>query len=123
MSKSLLIFWSVLSFIVSGLFIFYGLLIFQLEKVPAIAFYSSVVAICYGLTTIYLLSQTWAKPSKNYAKFTGYLVVFMFVIQTVLNFDVGMISGMEWTGLVVMALTLSINWLSVKFVSEHRNEA
>ena len=122
MSKSLLMFWSVLSFMVSGIFIFYGLMIFQLEKIPTIAFYSSVVAICYGLTTIYLLSQTWAKPDKNYAEFTKYLVVIMFVIQTILNFDVSMTSGLEWTGLVVMALTLSINWLSVKFVSEKKNE-
>lgn len=123
MSKPLLMLWSVLSFIVSGIFIFYGLLVFQLEQIPTIAFYTAVVAICYGLITIYLLSRTWAKPNKKYATFTKYLVVIMFVIQIILNFDVGMKSGLEWAGLIVMALMISINWLSVKFVSEMKIEA
>ena len=120
MSKTILILWSVLSFIVSGLFIFYGLMIFQLEQIPTIAFYSAIVALCYGLFTIFVLSQSWINPNTRPPTITKYIVVMMFVIQMLLNFDVGIISGLEWVGLIVVALMLSINWLSVKYVSEYK---
>lgn len=120
MSKTVLILWSVLSFVVSGLFMFYGLMILQLEHIPTIAFLSAIVALCYGIITILLLSQSWVNPNTKLPTITKYIVVMMFVIQMLLNFDVGNISEIEWADLIIFAIMLSINWLSVKYVAQNK---
>lgn len=120
MSKTVLILWSVLSFVVSGLFMFYGLMILQLEHIPTIAFLSAIVALCYGIITIFLLSQSWVNPNAKLPTITKYIVVMMFVIQMLLNFDVGNISEIEWADLIIFAIMLSINWLSVKYVAQNK---
>ena len=100
---------------------FYGLMILQLEQLPALSLITAIIAFSYGLVTIYLLSQAWAKSNKKLVNFTKYIVLIMFIAQVILNLDVGMISGLEWAGLLVVALILSINWLSVKYVTEYNN--
>ena len=121
MSKPVLILWSILSFIVSGIFVFYGLMILQLEQLPTLSFIAAIIAFSYGLVTIFLLSQAWVKANNKLTRITTYIVVIMFIVQIILNLDVGIISGLEWAGLLIMALMLGINWLSVKYVNEYNN--
>lgn len=101
---------------VSGLFIFHGLMIFQLGELPLIPFISALVAMAYGISTVYLLSLSWTKPSLRLVILTKYIVISMFIIQLALNLDVEMISGLEWAGLLIVAIMLGTNWLTVKFV-------
>lgn len=120
MNKTVLILWSISSLIVSGLFIFHGLMIFQLGELPLIPFMSALVAMAYGLSTVYLLSLSWIKPSQRLVTLSKYIVISMFIIQLALNLDVEMISGLEWAGLLIVALMLGTNWLTVKFVVNNK---
>ena len=74
----------------------------------------------YGLSTVYLLSLSWINPSQKLVTLTKYIVISMFIIQLALNFDVEMISGLEWAGLLIVAIMLGTNWLTVKFVVKNK---
>ncbi|MCG7903757.1 hypothetical protein A3194_08465 [Candidatus Thiodiazotropha endoloripes] len=123
MSKPIIILWTVLSFVVSGIFVFYGLMLLQVEQLPPLSIIAATVALSYGLATIYLLSQAWTKTDTNLIQITKYIVVAMFIAQVVLNLDVGMISSFEWLGLLVLSLMIGINWFSIKSVTEYHNQA
>lgn len=120
MSKTVLILWSVLSFIVSGMFISQGLFMFQEKTLSFAVFMSASVALSYGVITIFILSQSWANPSAKYATFTKYLVGLMFVNQLFFGPDVGKGDGPGLAGLAIMALMLSFNWLAIKYVAEYK---
>jgi hypothetical protein len=96
-------------------------MIFQLEQLPTLSFIAAIISFSYGLVTIFLLSQAWAKANKKLINITKYIVVIMLITQIILNLDVGIISGLEWSGLLVIGLMLCINWLSVKYVIEYKN--
>ena len=120
MNKMVSVLWSILSLIVSGLFIFHGLMILQLEELPVIPLLTALVALGYGLITVYVLSQSWINPNHKLVTFTKYIVISMFIVQVALNLDVGMVSGLEWAGLLVVAVMLATNWLSVKYVVNYK---
>jgi hypothetical protein len=120
MSKALLISWSVLSFIISGMFISQGLFMFQEKTLTFTVFMSGSVSLSYGVITIFILSQSWANPSAKYATFTKYLVGLMFVNQLFFGPDVGKADGPGLAGLAIMALMLGFNWLAIKNVTEHK---
>ncbi|MCG7869369.1 MAG: hypothetical protein JAY74_23735 [Candidatus Thiodiazotropha taylori] len=122
MSKSTIILWSILSFIVSGIYVFYGLMMLQVEQLPALQFIAASMAFGYGLITIYLLSLAWTKTDKSLVKMTKYIAITMVVAQIVLTLDVGMISGLEWLGILIMSLMIGINWFSIKSVAEYHNQ-
>ncbi|MCG7872304.1 MAG: hypothetical protein N0C81_07995 [Candidatus Thiodiazotropha lotti] len=122
MSKPIIILWSILSFIVSGIYVFYGLMMLQVEQLPTLQFIAATMAFGYGLITIYLLSLAWTKTDKSLVQMTKYIVVTMFVAQIVLTLDVGMISGFEWLGILIVSLMVGINWISIKSVTEYHNQ-
>ena len=120
MSKTVLILWSVLSLLVSGIFIFQGLLMFQSRANDFTGLISAVVVLSYGVITIFVQSLNWAKPARKFVTFTKYLVVLMFLNQ--FFFKSGIVAGNKagLTGLAIVALMLAFNWLSFKFVAEHK---
>lgn len=120
MSKTVLILWSALSFLVSGIFIFQGLMMFQARALPATGFISAMVVLSYGVITIFAQSQNWANPSQKYVTFIKYLVVLMFVNQ--LFFKSGIATGNSpgLVSLAIVALMLATNWLAIKYVAEHK---
>ncbi|MCG8036366.1 MAG: hypothetical protein JAZ19_04960 [Candidatus Thiodiazotropha taylori] len=122
MSKPTIILWSILSFIVSGIYVFYGLMMLQVEQLPALPFIAASMAFGYGLITIYLLSLAWTKTDKSVVQMTKYIAVAMLVAQIVLTLDVGMISGLEWLGILIMSLMIGINWFSIKSVAEYHSK-
>ncbi|MEW8324535.1 MAG: hypothetical protein AB2606_17945 [Candidatus Thiodiazotropha taylori] len=122
MSKPTIILWSILSFIVSGIYVFYGLMMLQVEQLPALPFIAASMAFGYGLITIYLLSLAWTKADKSLVQITKYIAITMVVAQIVLTLDVGMISGLEWLGILIMSLMIGINWYSIKSVAEYHSQ-
>ncbi|MEW8208399.1 MAG: hypothetical protein AB2746_19940 [Candidatus Thiodiazotropha taylori] len=122
MSKPTIILWSVLSFIVSGIYVFYGLMMLQVEQLPALPFIAASMAFGYGLITIYLLSLAWTKTDKSLVQMTKYIVLTMLVVQIALTLVVGKTSGIEWLGILIMSLMIGINWFSIKSVSEYHSQ-
>ncbi|MCG7936423.1 MAG: hypothetical protein JAY68_17415 [Candidatus Thiodiazotropha taylori] len=122
MSKPTIILWSILSFIVSGIYVFYGLMMLQVEQLPALPFIAASMAFGYGLITIYLLSLAWTKTDKSLVQMTKYIVLTMLVVQIALTLVVGKASGIEWLGILIMSLMIGINWFSIKSVAEYRNQ-
>ncbi|MCG8017919.1 MAG: hypothetical protein JAY97_17065 [Candidatus Thiodiazotropha sp. 'RUGA'] len=122
MSKPTIILWSILSFIVSGIYVFYGLMMLQVEQLPALPFIAASMAFGYGLITIYLLSLAWTKADNSLVQMTKYIAITMVVAQIVLTLDVGMISGLEWLGILIMSLMIGINWYSIKSVAEYHSQ-
>lgn len=120
MSKPILILWSILSFIISGMFVFNGLVILQSEHLSALSFIAAAITFGYGLATIYFLSQAWARPNKRSLQITRYFVIITFIAQVILTLDAGPNRGPGWEVLLVIALMLGINWLSIKKVTEYK---
>lgn len=118
MSKTVLILWCVLSFFVSGLFIFYGLMLLQLKELSSIDFFSAIVSLIYGITSIYLLAQAWVNPDEKYVTISKYVVLIMFFIQLILN--IGITGGLELTTMTVVVVMLVTNWVSVKHVADSK---
>ncbi|MEW8499112.1 MAG: hypothetical protein AB2699_11420 [Candidatus Thiodiazotropha taylori] len=122
MSKPTIILWSILSFIVSGIYVFYGLMMLQVEQLPALPFIAASMAFGYGLITIYLLSLAWTKTDKSLVQMTKYIAVIMLVVQIALTLAAGKASGIEWLGILIMSLMIGINWFSIKSVSEYHSQ-
>lgn len=118
MSKPVLLLWCILSFLVSGLFIFYGLMLLQQKEIPEIDFFSAVVSLLYGVISIFLLAQTWAKPNEKYVTISKYVVLFMFFAHLILN--VAVTGGLELASLLIVTIMLTTNWVSVKYVTEFK---
>ncbi|MBV2090179.1 MAG: hypothetical protein KUF72_04775 [Candidatus Thiodiazotropha sp. (ex Ctena orbiculata)] len=122
MSKPTIILWSILSFIISGIYVFYGLMMLQVEQLPALPFIVASMAFGYGLITIYLLSLAWTKTDKSLVQMTKYIALTMLVAQIVLTLVTGKTSGLEWLGILIMSLMIGINWYSIKSVAEYHNQ-
>lgn len=122
MSKPTIILWSILSFIVSGIYVFYGLMMLQVEQLPALQFIAASMAFGYGLITIYLLSLAWTKTDKSLVQMTKYIALIMLVVQIALTLAAGKASGIEWLGILIMSLMIGINWFSIKSVSEYHSQ-
>ncbi|MCF1437848.1 MAG: hypothetical protein LPD71_03570 [Shewanella sp.] len=122
MSKPTIILWSILSFIVSGIYVFYGLMMLQVEQLPALPFIAASMAFGYGLITIYLLSLAWTKTDKSLVQMTKYIALIMLVVQIALTLAAGKASGIEWLGILIMSLMIGINWFSIKSVSEYHSQ-
>ena len=120
MGKTVLILWSVLSFFVSGIFIFQGLLMLQAKTLPVNMLISALVALSYGIISIFLQSQNWKNPSPKYVTFTTYLVVLMFLNQLFFSSGAGMGKAAGLLGLSIIALMLATNWLAIKYVAKHK---
>lgn len=120
MSKTVLILWSVLSFLICGIFIFQGLLMFRSGANHFTGFISAAVVLSYGVITVFIQSQNWVNPSQKFVTFAKYLVVLMFLNQ--LFFKSGIVSGNSagLSGLAIVALMLAVNWLSIKYVADHK---
>ncbi|MCG8029344.1 MAG: hypothetical protein N0E59_18980 [Candidatus Thiodiazotropha taylori] len=122
MSKPTIILWSILSFIVSGIYVFYGLMMLQVEQLPALPFIVASMAFGYGLITIYLLSLAWTKTDKSLVQMTKYIALIMLVVQIALTLAAGKASGIEWLGILIMSLMIGINWFSIKSVAEYHSQ-
>ncbi|MBW9257664.1 MAG: hypothetical protein K1562_08560 [Candidatus Thiodiazotropha sp. (ex. Lucinisca nassula)] len=122
MSKPTIILWSILSFIVSGIYVFYGLMMLQVEQLPALPFIAASMAFGYGLITIYLLSLAWTKTDKSLVQMTKSIAITMLVAQIVLTLVTGKASGLEWLGILIMSLMIGINWYTIKSVAEYQNQ-
>ncbi|MBW9270856.1 MAG: hypothetical protein K1566_14535 [Candidatus Thiodiazotropha sp. (ex. Lucinisca nassula)] len=122
MSKPTIILWSILSFIVSGIYVFYGLMMLQVEQLPALPFIAASMAFGYGLITIYLLSLAWTKTDKSLVQMTKSIATTMLVAQIVLTLVTGKASGLEWLGILIMSLMIGINWYTIKSVAEYQNQ-
>ena len=122
MSKTVLLLWSGLSFLVAGIFIFQGLLLFQAKGSPGSVIISALVVLSYGIITIFLQSQNWARPNPKYVKFTQYLIGLMFINHLFYSTGAGSKSP-GLIGLVIMAMMLATNWLAIKYVAEHKDKS
>ncbi|MCG7892965.1 MAG: hypothetical protein JAZ12_00780 [Candidatus Thiodiazotropha taylori] len=122
MSKPTIILWSILSFIVSGIYVFYGMMMLQVEQLPALPFIAASMAFGYGLITIYLLSLAWTKTDKSLVQMTKYIALIMLVVQIALTLAAGKAGGIEWLGILIMSLMIGTNWFSIKSVAEYHSQ-
>ena len=123
MNTIVLVMWNILSFLISGIFVFQGLLSFQAGNHNVTSIVSSAVLLSYGLLTILIQSVNWSAPSRQYVKFTTYLVGLMLINQ--LLFRSGMLteSGSGIYGSAIVVMMLAINWLAIDYVADHKKPA
>jgi hypothetical protein len=99
------------------MFISYGISIAFSETVPIWIMICSILTVGYGVGSIAALVWAWRSGENktiNFIKYTAFSFLAMFFIASM---DVGMISGLEFFGIIVVSLLLFINWYSVKIVA------
>ncbi len=123
MSAAKLIVWNILSIVVSVLFVFHGASLLVLGDTPAILILAGIVNVAYGAFSLILLALSWVKPRGVYARIILTSIFVLMVFQVVGSIDLGIISGLEFAGLLIVFVMLTCNWLSVKYVVQFKSLA
>lgn len=114
MTKLKKILWGILSLLVSGLFVFHGVYLLSLAKLPQDVAIYSLVNIAYGIISLVMLALSFVKPKEILKIITVIIVSLFFAYQVIMSFDSNTISGFELVALVMIGLMLSSNWISVR---------
>ncbi|RME56674.1 hypothetical protein D6779_10165 [Candidatus Parcubacteria bacterium] len=114
---------SVASVLVSCIFVIYGAGVLFSEEVPKWIVAFGAVTAAYGLCSLAVLIMAWRRYGAKEKKIMKYLAIGFMVVFFLGSLDVGMVSGLEATGLLLVALMLFINWLAVNAVVKLRNVA
>ena len=110
---------SLVSLIISVLFIVAGISI-QSNEAPTWIKAYGYLTFGYGIISASFLVIAWTKSQikmQPYSKHTalGFMASFFAA-----SLDVGMISGLEWLGIIVVGLLLWVQWYSVKLITKRK---
>lgn len=115
---------TIASLTVSAAFITYGTAIVLGNDVPSWIIVFAILTAIYGISSLVTLGLAWsihyAQKTKKYIK---YLAIAFMVLFFVGSLDVGMVSGLEIVGLIVVGLMLLVNWYAVIFIANTRKIA
>jgi len=114
---------SIASFIVSCVFVFYGTGILLSEEVPKWIIAFAIVAAAYGFSSLAILIMAWRRYGTRAKIIISYLAIGFMVVFVFGSLDVGMVSGLEVAGLLLVGVMLFINWLAVSTVVKWRSVA
>jgi len=107
---------SIISIIISLIFVFYGSLILSSEEIPKWIIAFSTITVIYGLCSLTALIMAWFHYGESVKKCIKYLAVGFMIIFFLGSFDGGIVSGLEIVGLIIVGLMLFINWFAVSVV-------
>lgn len=114
---------SIASAVVSCMFIAYGAGVVLGEGVPGWIVAFGVVTAAYGICSLVVLVLAWSRYREKTKKLIGYFAAAFMVLFFLGSLDVGMVSGLEGAGLLIVGLMLLVNWFAVSAVVKLKNVA
>ena len=118
--------WCIVSFTVSGFFIYHGIFLISHEGLSMAQEFYAITGMLYGVYSAGLLGMALFKAKVVHEKLARYGVTVMFLIQIafgLINDAANInITGI-FIGLAFVLFMLSANWLSVKYVVNKRHYA
>ena len=120
MNKTLKIVLSIFSILVSSAFVIFGASIYFEVNPPIWLKAIGIITIIYGILNIALLINAWKSKAKLNHKLSMWLSIALFSATLIGSFDVGMISGLEFFSLLIIAGMLAVNWFAVKIVASNQ---
>jgi hypothetical protein len=121
MKRTLTIAVSIISVLISSVFLVYGLFISTSDDVPILIMFFSVSTTLYGLVSISSLIWACSKGEYKAVKLIKYSAVVYVLIYIAGSMDMGIISGQEIAGVFLVSILLIINWYSVNRVAKMRS--
>ena len=110
---------SLKSIIISSVFVIVGFSAVDKEASLFINIFGLSIGM-YGLASLILLFVAWRLKQK-YAHKLCFLLSIIFLCGYVIgSLDVGMISGLEWYGILVVTALVFFNWNAIKSVNKYK---
>jgi hypothetical protein len=118
--------WCILSFTVSGFFIYHGIFLFSHKGLTTAQEFYAITGTLYGVYSVVLLCMALFKAKVVHEKLARYGVTIMFLMQIVFSLindeSITNITGIL-IGLAFVLFMLSANWLSVKYLVNKMHHA
>jgi len=111
---------SIMSIVVSSIFVFYGSIILFSEKVPKLVILFSIITLIYGLCSMIAIIMAWFRYGESANKCIKYIAIGYMIIFFFGSFDGGSISGLEIIASIVVGIMLFINRFAVSVVVKMR---
>jgi len=111
---------TIVSVAVLVLLVAYGGLIASSQEAPIWIIIFGVVTTIYGLSSLVILFLAWRRYGKKTTKAITNLTIGYIAVFILSSLDVGMVSGLEFAGIVIVGIMLSVNWLAVSVVVKSR---
>ena len=108
------------STVVSAAFIFNGVGMTQFDP-PIWIKACGYLTILYGTANAIMIAAAWLKMHLNLIGISKYSAIGYMCLALIASLDVGMISGLEWVGLVVVVILLSVNCYTIRYIVKERN--
>jgi sensor histidine kinase YesM len=118
--------WCIVSFTVSGFFVYHGVFLFTHEVLSSAQEFYAITGMLYGVYSAGLLVIALIKAKIVHEKLAKYGVTVMFLTQIVfiyINDEKSVNLAGIFIGLLIVLFMLSANWLSVKYVVKRRQYA
>ena len=116
------IFLSFLSLLVSSLFSYYGLSVLFQPEVPVWILVFAAVTCVYGFLSITILIWSWINGTEQLTRASKISSISYLLVFFIGSLDVGVISGLEFVGLLFVAMCLWLNWYTIKSVVRHKSD-
>lgn len=111
-------FLALFSGLTSFVFIYYSVGIFSADSVPEWAKVFAYVCAGYGLGNIYILSWAW-RSSGTWPLWANKLIALCFLGVFIMDrWKTGIEGGLEYVGVLGVAIVLWLNWFAVKKITE-----
>jgi hypothetical protein len=123
MDKVVIGIWCIVSFTVSGFFIYHGVFLFSYEGLSSAQEFYAITGMIYGIYSAGLLALALLKTKEVHEKLARYGVLVMFLMQLIfslLNDESSINITSAFIGLAFVLFMLSANWLSIKYVVKRR---
>ena len=104
---------SIVSVSASAIFIFAGIMMVQNDP-PAWILVFGLGTIVYGLLNVVLLALAWLRGGKAVQKVTLCIATAFLIAFIMASLDVGMISGLEWLGIIIVAVMVWVNYFTIR---------
>ena len=114
---------TVVSVVVSCTFIAYGAGIVVSEDVPKWIMAFGVVTVTYGICSLAALLMAWGRYGAKTKRVISIFATVYMAVFIIGSMDVGMVSGLEVAGILLVATMLFINWFAVSSVVTLKNVA
>lgn len=112
-------FLSIVSVLFSSLFIVIGAMIIMRSNMELWEIGLAVIAISYGIISVFSLYIAIFKAHKSKFKTLKYCSVTFLSIFILANFDSGLVSGQEFSIIIMFGMTLFLNWLFVNKIAKN----
>lgn len=123
MDRVVITIWCLISFTVSGFFIYHGLFLFSHEGLSTAQAFYAITGLIYGAYSACLLVLALLNAKKFHEKLARYGVIVMLLTQIAFTF-MNHSANINITGILIGLLSvlfmLITNWLSVKYVVKRK---